>query len=403
MADPNQLRMQQPDIDDLAVESGPPREGKSPARVVWEQFSSYKAALIGGAVLIILYIVTIFGGLLAPHGVNEYRRAASAAFRPPTRIRRRDAETGRLTAPYTYLSRADRRPVTRQRVWVEDREAGEYPIQWFVRRPQATYSILGIWESDLHLFGVEEPARVFLLGTNTLGKDVFSRILYGGQLSLTIGILAVWVALFFGLFFGGLAGFYGGWVDDLIMRLIEIIAAIPDLFLLIILLSLLRDPRNPLAQAFGLQMNSGEIFLLTVVVLGFIGWGGLARVIRGLILSLREADYASAAKALGLSELRILFRHLLPATASYVLVNLTLSIPGFILVETGLSFIGLGPSETDTASWGMLLRDATSRGIGIQFAPWLLLPGIPIVIAILCWNLVGDGLRDAFDPKRRRA
>src|SRR5699024_5399565 len=125
---------------------------------------------------------------------------------------------------------------------------------------EATYKILGIWESDLHLFSVDDPARIFLLGTNNLGKDVFSRILYGGQLSLTIGILAVWVALFLGLFFGGLAGFYGGWVDDLIMRLIEILAAIPDLFLLIILQSLLRDPRNPLAKAFGLKMTSGEIF-----------------------------------------------------------------------------------------------------------------------------------------------
>ncbi len=398
--------MQQPpqmDPTNLAVEAGPAKAGKTQGRVVWEQFSSHKAALIGGTVLILMYIITAFAGFLAPYGVNEYRRSPSAQYHPPTTVHWRDAETGRLTAPYIYLSREERDPLTRQRIYVEDVEAGPYQIQWFVRRPQASYSILGIWRSDLHLFGVEEPARIFLLGTNNLGKDVFSRILYGGQISLTVGILAVWVALFFGLFFGGLAGFYGKWVDDLIMRFIEILAAIPDLFLLIILLSLLRDPRNPLAQAFGLQMNSGEIFLLTVIVLGFIGWGGLARVIRGLILSLREQEYAQAARALGLSELKVLFKHLLPATASYVIVNLTLSIPGFILVETGLSFIGLGPSEVDTASWGMLLRDATNRGLGIQFAPWLLLPGIPIVIAILCWNLVGDGLRDAFDPKRRTA
>ena len=388
-------------VTDLSIEEGPRREGKSQAQVVWEQFSRHKAALLGGGVLIIMYLVTVFAGFLAPYGVNEYRRTPSLAYHPPTQVHWRDPETGRLTAPYIYLSKEERDPVSRQRVWTEDTEGDIYPIKWFVRRPEATYKILGIWESDLHLFSVDDPARIFLLGTNNLGKDVFSRILYGGQLSLTIGILAVWVALFLGLFFGGLAGFYGGWVDDLIMRLIEILAAIPDLFLLIILQSLLRDPRNPLAKAFGLKMTSGEIFLMTVIVLGFIGWGGLARVIRGLILSLRESDYASAAKALGSSESRILFRHLLPATASYVIVNLTLAIPGFILVETGLSFIGLGPSETDTASWGMLLRDATSRGIGIQFAPWLLLPGIPIVIAILCWNLVGDGLRDAFDPKRR--
>jgi peptide/nickel transport system permease protein len=254
----------------------------------------------------------------------------------------------------------------------------------------------------LRLFGVEEPARIFLWGTNNLGKDVFSRVLYGGQVSLTIGILAVWVSLILGLVLGSLAGFYGGFVDDLIMRLVEVFAAIPDLFLLIVLATLLKDPRNPLAQAFGLRMDSAQTFLMVVIVLGFVGWGGLARVIRGLILSIREMDYAQAAKALGATEARIMFRHLLPATASYVIVSLTLAIPGFILAETGLSFIGLGPSEVDTASWGILLRDATARGISIQFVPWLLIPGIPIFLAVLCWNLLGDGLRDAFDPKKRR-
>src|SRR5690606_32909879 len=151
------------------------------------------------------------------------------------------------------------------------------------------------------------------------------------------------------------AGFYGCFIDDLIMRLVEVFAAIPGLFLLIVLASLLRDPRNPLAQAIGLQMTSAEPFLLTRAVLGLVGWGGLARITRGRILSTREMDYAAAAKALGASESRILWRHLLPSTASYVIVDLTLSIPGFILAETGLSFLGLGPSELDTSSWGLLL------------------------------------------------
>jgi len=173
------------------------------------------------------------------------------------------------------------------------------------------------------------------------------------------------------------------------------------LYLLIVLSTLLRDPRNPLAQAFGLEMTSAQTFMMIVFVLGFIGWGGLARTIRSILLSVREFDYAQAAKALGATNTRIIARHLLPATASYVIVSLTLAIPGFILAETGLSFIGLGPSEVDTASWGLLLRDATARGITIQFVPWLLIPGIPIFLAVLCWNLVGDGLRDAFDPRKR--
>ncbi|SRR5690554_6154680 len=377
------------------------RISKSQGRIVWEQFRKHKAAVLGGVVLIVMYLTAAFAGFLAPYGINEYRRAPVAAFRPPTQVHWIDPDTGRLTRPFVYDVREERDPRTRQRVYVEDTSV-KYPIKFFVRRPDQPYKILGIFQSDLKLFGVDEPARVFLWGTNNLGKDVFSRVLYGGQVSLTIGILAVWVALFLGLLMGGLAGFYGGFVDDLIMRLVEVIAAIPGLFLLIVLASLLRDPRNPIAEAIGLRMTSAETFLLTVIVLGFVGWGGLARIIRGLILSARELDYAAAAKALGASETRVLWRHLLPSTASYVIVDLTLSIPGFILAETGLSFLGLGPSEVDTSSWGLLLRDATARGVSIQFVPWLLIPGIPIFLAVLCWNLVGDGLRDAFDPKKRR-
>jgi peptide/nickel transport system permease protein len=377
------------------------QRGKSQARVVWEQFRKHKIALVGGAVLIIMYIMAAFAGFLAPYGINEYSRSPSYPFHPPTTVHWTDPETGRLTQPFVYRTESARDPVTRQQVYVEDTTV-RYPIQFFARRPNQPYSILGVWRSDLRFFTVEQPARIFLWGTNNLGKDVFSRVMYGSQISLTIGVLAVWVALFIGLFMGGLAGFYGGWVDDVVMRLVEVLDAIPGLFLLIVLSTLLRDPRNPIAQAFGLRMGSAEIFLMVVIVLGFVGWGGLARTIRSIILSVREMDYAQAARALGAGDMRIIGRHLLPATSSYVMVVLTLTIPGFILVETGLSFIGLGPSELDTASWGMLLRDATARGLSLQFVPWLLIPGIPIFLAVLCWNLVGDGLRDAFDPRKRR-
>jgi len=377
------------------------RSSKSQARIAWEQFRKHKAALIGGGLLLVMYVLAAFAGFLAPYGINEYRTRPVAAFRPPTPIHWTDPDTGRFVRPYVYDVEVERDPITFQRVYVEDTSQA-YPIKFFVKRPDEPYRILGLFESDLRLFGVDDPARIFLWGTNNLGKDVFSRVLYGGQVSLTIGVLAVWVSLFLGLLFGGLAGFYGGWVDEFVMRLVEVLSAIPGLFLLVVLASLLQDPRNPLAQAFGLEMTSAQTFLMIVLVLGFVGWGGLARTIRSLILSIREMDYASAAKALGASESRILWRHLLPATASYVIVDLTLAIPGFILTETGLSFIGLGPSEVDTASWGLLLRDATARGISIQFVPWLLIPGIPIFLAVLFWNLVGDGLRDALDPRKRR-
>lgn len=377
-------------------------QSKSQAQIVWEQFRKHNAALIGGAILIVMYLATIFAGFIAPYDLNEYRRFPVTAFQPPTKIHWIDPDTGGLTRPFIYNMTQDRDPVTRQRIYVENVEEGKFPIKFFVRRPEAEYKILGLFESDLHLFGVDDPARIFLWGTNNLGKDVFSRVLYGGQLSLTVGLIAVWVAFFLGMLMGGLAGFYGGIVDDLIMRFIEVIDAIPGLFLLITLAALLRDPRNPIAKLIGLEMNSAQIYLMIVIVLGFIGWGGLARVIRGQVLTVRDQDYAQAAKALGASESRIMWRHLIPSTASYVIVALTLAIPGFILGEVGLSFLGLGPSETDTSSWGILLRDATARGISIQFVPWLLIPGIPIFFAILSWNLVGDGLRDAFDPKKRR-
>lgn len=376
-------------------------KGKSQGQIVWQQFKRHKSSLVGGWVLVFMYLTALFAGFLAPYGLNEYRRAPTASFRPPTQVHWINPDTGRLTRPFVYDVAESRDPVTRQRVYTED-ESTMYPIKFFVRRPSQPYKILGIFQSDLRLFGVDDPARVFLWGTNNLGKDVFTRVLYGGQISLTVGILAVWVALMLGLLLGGLAGFYGGIVDDIIMRLVEVFAAIPGLFLLIVLASLLRDPRNPLAQAFGLQMTSSQTYLLIVVVLGLVGWGGLARIIRGFILSARELDYAAAAKALGASEARVLWRHLLPSTASYVIVSLTLSIPGYILGETSLSFLGLGPSEVDSSSWGLLLRDATARGISIQFVPWLLIPGIPIFMAVLCWNLLGDGLRDAFDPRKRR-
>jgi len=375
---------------------------KSQARIVWEQFRRHKIALFGLFVLAVMYLMAAFAGFIAPYGINEYRRTPVSAFMPPTNVHWIDPETGRLTRPFVYEYVSERDPVTRQRVFVEKLDGPRYPIEFLVHRPDRPYEILGAFQSDLRLFGVEEPARVFLWGTNNLGKDVFSRVLYGGQISLTIGVLAVWVSLTLGMVFGVIAGFYGGLVDDFIMRLVEVLDAIPQLFLLIVLATLLKDPRNPLAQAFGLSMTSGQTFLMIVIVLGFVGWGGLARTIRSLVLSLREMDYAQAAKALGGSELRIMFRHLLPGTASYVMVVLTLAIPGFILAETGLSFLGLGPSEVDSASWGLLLRDATARGISIQFVPWLRVARIPIFLAVLCWTLVGDGLRDAFDPRKRR-
>ena len=388
-----------------ALDAGTPleRQSKSQGQVIWEQFRKHKAAMIGGGILIAMYLSAMFAGFLAPYGLNEYRRFPVTAFQPPVKIHWFHPETGRLTRPFIYEYSAERDPVTRQRVYIENRDGERYPIHFFVHRPDATYKVLGLFSSDLHLFGVDEPARLFLWGTNNLGKDVFSRVLYGGQVSLTIGILAVWVSLLLGLLLGGLAGFYGGRVDDFIMRLVEIFAAIPGLFLLIVLASLLRDPRNPVAQAFGLQMTSAQAIpdggdRSRLCRLGWACQGHSRADPEHPRIRVRPSGKGARCE-------RVAHPLAPPAPSDSELCHCSTDLrhPGVHpRRDRAISFIGLGPSEVDTASWGLLLRDATARGISIQFVPWLLIPGIPIFLAVLSWNLVGDGLRDAFDPKKRR-
>jgi peptide/nickel transport system permease protein len=220
---------------------------------------------------------------------------------------------------------------------------------------------------------------------------LFTRIWYGAQISLTIGIISALVINVFGVVLGGMAGFYRGWLDNIIMRCTEILAAIPDIFLLIALTALLPQNLDPILVFYGI-----------VVMLGAINWGGLARVMRGQILAMRDADFVQAAIALGASEARVIGRHMLPNNASFLIVNASLAIPGFILAESGLSFIGRGIREP-YSSWGLLLNDVTNGGFSsFTERPWVLIPGFFIVLTILSWNFVGDGLRDALDPKKRK-
>jgi peptide/nickel transport system permease protein len=377
--------------------------GKSQGRIVWEQFRKHHIALVGLVVLALMYLAAAFAGFLRPYGMNEYRRSPVSAFMPPTNVHWTDPETGRLTRPFVYAVHLGAGPGHAPAGLRRGHRRAAYPIEFLVRRPDQPYT--ASWESG------ERPAAVRRRGA---GPD----LPVGHQLARQGPVLAGAVRRP-GVAHHRRAGGVGVADPGPGLRRDRRLLRRPEsttsscassrcstpslsLFLLIVLATLLKDPRNPLALLFGLQMTSAQTFLMVVMVLGFVGWGGLARTIRSLVLTLREMDYAQAAKALGASEARIMFRHLLPATASYVMVVLTLAIPGFILAEVGLSFLGLGPSELDSASWGLLLRDATARGVSIQFVPWLLIPGIPIFLAVLCWNLVGDGLRDAFDPKKRR-
>lgn len=366
-----------------------------------KRFRRNRLAVGSAALLALLALAAMFADFLAPYGEAEsyYRGSATRAFAPPTKIRWTDPESGRLTRPYVFAVSQVRNMQTLRVEHVTD-ESQVFPIRFWTRGfeyvpfplslvPVDVRQQLGIdLRSDLRLFGVDDPAYVYLWGADQFGRDLFSRILFGARISLSVGVLASLLALVFGLLFGGLAGMYGGWVDDLVMRAVEVLATIPSLFLLLTLRAL-----------FPLDANPTAVFAIIIAILGFVRWGPVARVVRGMILSLREKDYVQAATAAGASDARILFKHLLPGTMNYVIVAFSLLIPGFILTEAGLSFLGLGVGEP-AASWGLMLAKAQEGGIqSFTTRPWMLIPGLFIFLVILAFNFVGDGIRDALDPR----
>ena len=249
------------------------------------------------------------------------------------------------------------------------------------------YKVLSLLPADIHLFGVEPPARLFVLGSDINGRDNYSRLFFGAQKSLTIGFLGLLIAFPIGLLYGGISGFAGGAVDNIMMRIAEAIMSIPSFYLLIALAAILPP-----------GMNSSQRFALITVILSFIGWASLSRIIRGMVLSIREEEFVQAARAAGLPELVNIVNHVLPQTASFVIVAATLQVPYFILSESGLSFIGLGIQQPD-ASWGNMLKAAMDNVNDLPNQPWLLAPGVLIFTTILCFNTIGDALRDVLDPK----
>lgn len=356
----------------------------SQRQLVWHAFKKHKLARISLGGLVILYIITILADFVAPYGALDRFRDNNDA--PPTTIYFTD-ENGSLSCPYVYETVRELDRATFTYKYVEDREVKHY-ITLFLESPP--YRLFDLFPVTTKLFGLaDKDVPLLLFGADRLGRDVFSRILYAGRISLFIGFGGVFLTFLLGAFFGGISGFYGGVVDEVIQRVIEVLISVPDIPLWIALSAALPRDWGPV-----------KIFFAITLILAVRGWTGLARVIRGKIVSLRTEEFALAAKAAGANDRRIIFVHLVPAFISYLIVHLTLAIPGMILGETALSFLGLG-IQPPAVSWGTLLQDAQNVSV-IANLPWMLMPTFFVVLAILMFNFVGDGLRDAADPYASR-
>jgi peptide/nickel transport system permease protein len=333
-----------------------------------------KFVFVSLIILIFLYLSVAFAGFFATYDKNFSDRRMSYA--PPSKIFVID-QNKKLSRPYTYNYKRTFNPETFQMDYKIDRSQ-KYYVKLLSKDEHGKF----------HLLGTETDGRLFLLGADINGRDVYSRLFYGGQISLTIGFLALLISFPIGLLYGGIAGYFGGAVDNIMMRFAEAIMSIPSFYLLISLAAIL--PAN---------MTSIQRFTLITVILAFIGWAGLARVIRGMVLSLKNQEFVEASKAIGASSFRTITKHILPQTASYIIIAITLSVPGYILAESGLSFLGLGIQQPD-ASWGNMLKEAQEY-INVLYRPWLLTPGFLIFFAVLAFNLVGDAIRDILDPKSK--
>ncbi|HEU5297939.1 MAG TPA: ABC transporter permease [bacterium] len=364
----------------LSVAPAKPVAARTPLQLAWRQLRKHRVALIGGVILIIMYGMALFADVISPYSLDFNDR--EKFYHPPTIPRFIDAQGRFHLRPFVYNTKLIDPGL---RTFEEDRTR-IHPIRFFVQAEP--YRLFWVIPSRVHLVGVDEPARLFLMGTDGFGRDLFSRILYGSRVSLLVGVLVVMVQLPIGMVYGGIAGFYGGRVDNVMMRLAEVIIAFPAFYLLLTLSAVL--PTN---------VGCTTRFYLIVVILAFIGWAGFSRLIRGFVLSLKQREYVLAAKAMGLDDLRIITRHILPNTASLVIVVASLAIPGAILGESGLSFLGLGVREP-CSSWGNLLT-AGANLVNLSRSPWLLFPGLFIIVAVVAYNFLGDGLRDALDPRLR--
>ena len=348
-------------------------------RLMWWKFKRHRLALVSGIFLAILYFSILISEFLAPY--NFLTRNIDHIYAPPQAVHL--FHEGRFVGPFVYGQRYTLNMTNLKREYVPDTSRVQ-PIRFFCHG-EDTYKFWGMIEGSFRFICPAKGGTLFLLGTDRLGRDVLSRIIYGARISLTIGLLGVAISFVLGLFFGGLAGYYGGTVDLVIQRIIEVLQSLPSIPLWLALAAIMPVTWSPMLVYFAIT-----------VILGLIDWTGLARAVRSKLLSLREEDYVLAAQLMGAKAPRIVGRHLVPGFMSHLIASATLAIPSMILGETALSFLGLGLRAPIT-SWGVLLTEAQNISI-VALYPWLLLPAVPVILVVLAFNFFGDGLRDAADP-----
>lgn len=347
-------------------------------QLIWWRFKRHKLALICGIFLLLMYLSILITEFLAPYALPT--RHTNHIYSPPQPVHL--FHEGEFVGPFVYGWGYQLNMEKLLREYSEDRSQ-IYPIEFFCKSDP--YKFWGLWQADSHLFCAPEGATLFLIGTDRLGRDLLSRITYGARISLTIGLVGIILSFTLGIFIGGLAGYYGGWVDASVQRITEVIRSFPELPLWMALSAILPVTWSPLWVFFGITL-----------ILALIDWTGLARAVRSKLLALREEDYCLAAQLMGARPKRVIGRHLLPGLYSHLIASATLSIPAMILGETALSFLGLGLRPPIT-SWGVLLNEAQNINV-VAIYPWLMFPVLPVIVIILAFNFFGDGLRDAADP-----
>lgn len=352
----------------------------SQARLIWRGFRQHKLAIVGLVVLASLFLIAVFAEIVSPS--DPYDVQARYTYAPPQKIYFFEPDSWNW-APHVQGYKVEVDPVALRRTFVTD-PAKVFPIKLWAKGDP--YKLWGLWEADRHLVGVEgRQAVLFVLGADRQGRDVLSRLIYGARITLSVGLAGVLISIIFGVIVGGISGYYGGRIDNVIQRIIEFIRSIPPIPLWM-----------GLAAALPRDWSALQIYFSVTLILSLITWTELARVVRSRFLSLKSEDYVAAARLDGASDMRIILRHMLPAFTSHIIAAATLAIPGMILAETALSFLGLG-LQSPVISWGVLLQEAQNIR-ALASAPWLLSAGAAIVVTILAMNFVGDGIRDAADP-----